>query len=124
MTETRVLIVDDEADMRDLVRATIEIANSGLSVSGVAEDGDEAVAQWREQRPEVVLLDQRMPRMSGLEAAQRILAECPDQKIILFTAYLDDITEAAAQRFGITACMSKRDIRRLPQALWDHAESA
>jgi CheY-like chemotaxis protein len=92
MTETRVLVVDDEADMRDLLRTTIEIANNGLSVSGVAEDGDTAVAQWRQQRPEVVLLDQSMPKMSGLEAAQRILTECPDQKIILFTAYLDDMT--------------------------------
>jgi two-component system, chemotaxis family, chemotaxis protein CheY len=124
MTETRVLVVDDDEDMRDLLRATIEVANGGLSVSGVAEDGDDALAQWREQRPEVVLLDQRMPRMSGLEVAQRILAECPDQKIILFTAYLDDTTEAAAERFGITACMSKRDIRRLPQVLRDQAESA
>ena len=124
MAETRVLVVDDDADMRDLLRNAIEFANSGLSVSGVAEDGDDALTQWREQRPEVVLLDQQMPRMSGLEAAQRILAECPDQKIILFTAYLDDITEAAAQRFGITACMSKGDVARLPQALRDQAESA
>ena len=124
MAETRVLVVDDEQDIRALVLAVIEVANDGLSVCGVAEDGETALTQWQEQRPDLVGLDQQMPKMSGLEAAQRILAERPSQVIILFTAYLDDTTEAAAQRLGITACMSKGDIARLPQVLRDQAESA
>jgi DNA-binding NarL/FixJ family response regulator len=62
-----------------------------------------------------------MPGASGLEVAERILAEHPDQAIILFSAYLDpDILDRAAQ-LGIRACMSKREISRVPEALWKYA---
>ena len=58
---------------------------------------------------------------TGLEVAEQILAEHPEQAIILFSAYLDpDITERAAQ-LGISACMSKREISRVPEALWKYA---
>ena len=92
----RTLIVDDEEDMRLLLRATIEAANQGLSVAGEAGGGEEGLAQWREHRPDIVLLDQRMPDLTGLEVAERILAEAPDQTIVLFSAYLDDTTRATA----------------------------
>jgi DNA-binding NarL/FixJ family response regulator len=118
MAGTRILIVDDEEDMRALVRATIEIANEGLKVSGEAADGETAIAQWRADRPEVVVLDQRMPGATGLETAQQILAEYPDQAIVLFTAFLDDAIRRAAGRLGISV-LAKQDIQRLPQALWD-----
>jgi YesN/AraC family two-component response regulator len=121
---TGVLIVDDEEDMRALLRSTIEIANEGLHVTGEAADGDEAIVQWREKRPEVVVLDQRMPGATGLEVAERILAEHPEQAIILFSAYLDpDITVKAAE-LGIRACMSKREISQVPEALWKYAPEA
>ncbi|MBV8387678.1 MAG: response regulator, partial [Acidimicrobiia bacterium] len=86
---TGVLIVDDEEDMRALLRSTIEIANQGLHVAGEAADGEDAVKQWRETRPEIVVLDQRMPGATGLEVAEQILAEHPEQAIILLSAYLD-----------------------------------
>ena len=119
--ETGVLIVDDEEDMRALLRSTIEIANDGLKVAGEAVDGEDAVTQWREKRPQIIVLDQRMPGATGLEVAERILAEHPEQTIILFSAYLDpDILDRAA-RLGIRACMSKREISRVPEALWKYA---
>jgi YesN/AraC family two-component response regulator len=119
--ETGVLIVDDEEDMRALLRSTIEIANEGLRVAGEAVDGEDAVAQWREKRPQIIVLDQRMPGATGLEVAERILAEHPEQTIILFSAYLDpDILDKAAE-LGIRACMSKREISRVPEALWKYA---
>lgn len=117
-TPTRTLIVDDEEDMRFLVRAVIEAANHGLTVSGEAEDGEQAIERWRAERPEVVVLDQRMPGMSGLEAAERILAEHPEQRIILFSAYLDDETAAEARRLGVELCLTKSEYGRLPEALW------
>lgn len=89
MSKLRVLIVDDEDDMRALLREMIQIANEGLSVAGEAVDGDEALRRWREDRPDVVLLDQRMPGLSGLETAERMLQESPNQAVVLFTAYLD-----------------------------------
>jgi DNA-binding NarL/FixJ family response regulator len=118
MAGTRILIVDDEEDMRALVRATIEIANKGLEVSGEAADGEAAIAQWRADRPEVIVLDQRMPGATGLETAQQILAEHPEQAIVLFTAFLDDAIRRSARRLGISV-LAKQDIQRLPQALWD-----
>ena len=118
MSEVRVLIVDDEDDMRALVRATIEIANQGLAVAGEADDGDTAVRAWREERPEVVVMDQRMPGKSGLETAKRILAERPEQAIVLFSSYLDGEVTAEAARVGIRTCLSKNDIKQLPEVLW------
>jgi len=119
--DTGVLIVDDEEDMRALLRSTIEIANEGLRVAGEAIDGEDAVAQWRKTRPQIVVLDQRMPGATGLEVAQRILAEHPEQTIILFSAYLDQEILDAAAELGIRACMSKREISRVPEALWKYA---
>jgi len=115
---TRILIVDDEEDMRALVRATIEIANRGLQVTGEAADGEAAIARWRAERPEVIVLDQRMPGATGLETAQQILAEHPEQTIVLFTAFLDDAIRRSARRLGISV-LAKQDIQRLPQTLWD-----
>ena len=121
---TRALIVDDEEDMRFLVRTVIEAANHGLQVAGEASDGTQAIERWRSERPEVVVLDQRMPGMTGIETAQAILAESPEQRIILFSAYLDPETTAEANRVGINLCLPKSDYTRLPEALWQLAPPA
>src|SRR2546423_1430417 len=89
VSDIRVLVVDDEEDMRALMAATIATANEGLAVAGQASGGEEAIARWREERPEIVVMDQRMPGVTGVQAAERILAEEPDQAIVLFTAYVD-----------------------------------
>jgi CheY-like chemotaxis protein len=121
---TRALIVDDEEDMRFLVRAVIEAANHGLAVAGEAANGTEAIERWREDRPEVVVLDHRMPGMTGLEVATAILAEHPGQPIILFSAYLDEEMQAEATKLGIEMCMAKSDYGRIPEALWQLAPPA
>ena len=113
MSKLRVLIVDDEDDMRTLLREMITIANDGLSVAGEAVDGDEALRRWREDRPDVVLLDQRMPGLSGLETAERMLSESPNQAVVLFTAYLDPDIKQAAENVGIRACVSKDEARKV-----------
>jgi YesN/AraC family two-component response regulator len=118
------LIVDDESDVRALVRLTVEMANNGLEVTGEAADGAEALERWRAERPVVVILDHRMPGMSGLEVAELMLAENPDQKIILFSAFLDAETAAEAQRVGVVRCLEKTAIAQLPGTLWSLAESA
>jgi two-component system, chemotaxis family, chemotaxis protein CheY len=112
------LIVDDEEDVRSLVRMVVEAANEGLVVSGEAANGDEALEHWREQRPVAVVLDQRMPGMSGLEVASHILAENPDQPIILFSAFLDQSTREEARRLGVRVCLDKTQVARLPEELW------
>src|SRR5436305_11191950 len=82
----RALIVDDDDDMRFLLRVLIEAANEGLAVAGEARTAAEAFEQWRMQEPDVIVLDNRMPDRNGLDVAAEMLAERPDQSIILFSA--------------------------------------
>ena len=106
--------------MRALLRATLELADLPdlrMCIAGEAVDGEDGIAKWRQARPDVVVLDQRMPNASGLEAARRILAEDPDQAIVLLTAYPDKHVEGAAGRIGIRGWMSKDDMRLLPALL-------
>jgi len=114
----RTLIVDDEEDMRLLMRSTIEAANEGLTVAGEARNGIEAVEQWRAVQPDIIVLDNRMPGLTGLEAAEQILAEDPDQTIILFSAFLNEDVRQAAAALGVRACLSKDAIFDLPDVLW------
>ena len=120
-TATGTLIVDDEEDIRLLVRAVIRQANEGLSVVGEAATGEEAVERCREDDPDVVLLDYRLPDITGLEVAERILAERPTQNIILFSAFLDTDTVRRAAEVGVRACISKADVAGLPEALWKYS---
>jgi DNA-binding NarL/FixJ family response regulator len=118
----RVLIVDDEEDMRALMRGLITVANGGLSVAAEATNGEEALTRWREERPEVVLLDQRMPGLSGLDTAERMLSEDPTQAIVLFTAFIDEAIRNAAERLGIRACVPKDHAKQVVQHLRDCAD--
>jgi CheY-like chemotaxis protein len=112
------LIVDDDSDMRFLLRMTIEIANHGWSVAGEVADGPAAIAAVNAARPEVIVLDNRMPGISGLETARRILSDHPEQSIILFSAYLDAATIAEAEAIGVLVCLDKTDVDQLPETLW------
>ncbi|HVT78782.1 MAG TPA: response regulator transcription factor [Acidimicrobiales bacterium] len=111
-----VLVADDQADMRLLVGAVLEHAHGELAVVGEATTGAEALDQWREIHPEVVLLDQQLPDQTGLEVAEAILHEQPDQRIFLFTADLDSVIRDEAERLGVVA-VSKADIFKLPETL-------
>lgn len=110
-----VLIVDDEPDIRFLVRCLVEEAD--WRVVGEASSGEEAVARCRELRPDVVVLDQRMPGLTGLETALRILAEDRDQPIVLFTMVMDDALTQRARAIGVRECLSKSDLGLLMPAL-------
>ncbi len=81
-----VLIVDDHALIRSSVRAFLN-RHSTIRVCGEAKDGEEALEKIAELRPDVVLLDIEMPRMNGIQAAQRIHQLQPSTKIVFFTAH-------------------------------------
>jgi DNA-binding NarL/FixJ family response regulator len=124
VTPCRTLIVDDDDDIRFLVRAAFELANHGLSVAGDAEDSEQAMQRFRETDPNVVVLDFRMPGRNGLEVAADMLAEKPDQCVLLFSSYLTDETIAEAYRIGIRECVSKDQIGHLAEIVRKYCPAA
>jgi DNA-binding NarL/FixJ family response regulator len=107
-----VLLVDDQALFREGVRVIID-AQDGMRVIGAAGDGVEALRLVEELRPDVVLMDLRMPQMDGVEASRRIFAPervarrtKPVRVIVLTTFNLDD-RAATAIRYGASGFLLK-----------------
>ncbi|MEU9441861.1 response regulator transcription factor [Streptomyces sp. NPDC048304] len=93
----RVLVVDDQFLIRAGLVGLLEAA-PGFEVAGEAADGAEAVRLAAETRPDVILMDIRMPGINGIEATERILAEadgCPPQVLVLTTFDLDEYVYGA-----------------------------
>jgi two-component system response regulator AlgR len=95
----KILVVDDEQLARRRMVALIEELGSPYRLVGEAANGEEALQQFRDQDPDLVLMDIRMPGMDGLEAAQR-LAECDRPPAVIFTTAYD---EHALQAFETSA---------------------
>lgn len=82
----KVLLADDHLVVRE---ATAEVVNhqADMRVVGQAGDGEEAVSLARALRPDVVVMDIAMPRLDGLEATRRIVADCPNCQVLVLTAH-------------------------------------
>ena len=121
MGYVRTLIVDDHADVRFLIRALV--AESGLPVQIVGEaDGvDAALEQLGPLAPDAVVLDARMPRVDGFEAAVLLLERRPGLPIVLCSAWIDDDVRRRAAAAGIRAVLSKDQFEALPRTLVDVA---
>ena len=103
-----VLIVDDEALVRGGFRAMLE-AQADIEVAGEAADGEEAVELARELRPDVILMDIRMPRLDGLEATRRLLARAGDERprVLVLTTFDRDLYVYEALKAGASGFLLK-----------------
>jgi DNA-binding NarL/FixJ family response regulator len=101
----RVLLVDDERAIREALGDLLNEA--GFDVVGMASDGAEAVELAAKLRPAVVLMDLRMPRMDGIEAARHIKVADPATQIVILSAYEDDSLQDGAQDVGVARYLVK-----------------
>ncbi|MFJ5111233.1 response regulator [Streptomyces sp. NPDC088551] len=101
----RVLIADDQALVRTGFRLILTMR--GVDVVGEAADGAEAVEAARRLRPDVVLMDIRMPNMDGLEAARRVLEQNPDCRVLMLTTFDLDRYVYAALALGASGFLLK-----------------
>lgn len=102
----RVLIADDHSLVRHGLAAIINMEED-TAVVGEAGDGEEAIVLWRELRPDVVLMDLRMPKVEGVEAIKRIRGEDPHAGIIVLTTFDHDEDIYAGLRAGAKAYLLK-----------------
>ena len=100
----RVLIADDELILGYTMRGQLE--QRGVDVVGIATNGVDAFARCRELRPDVVLMDVRMPETDGIEATRLIMQQCPTC-VVIVTAFADQETRARADAVGAMGFLSK-----------------
>ncbi|MDH6109286.1 DNA-binding NarL/FixJ family response regulator [Kitasatospora sp. MAP12-15] len=112
------VIADDDEVTRSGLR-TLLAAQPGIAVVGEAADGVEAVERARRLRPDVVLMDVRMPRRNGIEATRQLLAESPEPpKVVVITTFENDDYVTAALSAGASGFVLKRlPVRQIAQAV-------
>jgi DNA-binding NarL/FixJ family response regulator len=101
-----VLVADDHAFFRDGLRMLLEEVPD-MELTGEATDGDEAAAMAVEIQPDVILMDIKMPGLSGIEATRRILSASPHIGIVVVTMYEDDDFVFSAMRAGARGYLLK-----------------
>jgi DNA-binding NarL/FixJ family response regulator len=112
----RVLIVDDEPDLRILLRLQLGFEDD-FEVVGEAADGIDALERTAELRPDVVVMDLLMPRMTGFEATARLRAEQPEVGIVAYSAVAGDFARDEMERLGVELVLKSGDIEPVADAL-------
>lgn len=108
MQSIKVLIVDDQHLFAESLKFVLQNDSDGrIDVTGIAENGKEAVALAQELGPDVILMDIRMPVMDGVEATGIIHQCCPDIKILILTTFDDDELAVDALDHGATGYVLK-----------------
>ena len=104
----RVVVVDDDPLITMALKTILE-ADPEVEVCAEGSSGLEGVKLYRQERPDVLLMDIRMKEMNGLEASARILREFPEARILLLTTFLDDEYIIRAIRTGARGYLLKQD---------------
>jgi DNA-binding NarL/FixJ family response regulator len=107
----RILCVDDHQLLREGIAAVVE-GQPDMRLVGEATNGQEAIDSFRRYRPDVTLMDLRMPDMNGIEAITAIRAEFPTARIIVLTTYAGDALAVEALRAGASGYLLKNLLRK------------
>jgi DNA-binding NarL/FixJ family response regulator len=102
----RLLLVDDQRLMREGLRTLLELEHD-FEIAGEAGDGRAALEIYAEEKPDVVLMDIRMPVMDGVEATRRLRVEWPEAKVIILTTFDDDANVFEGLRAGAQGYLLK-----------------
>ncbi len=102
----RVLIADDQPVVRDGLAMLLDLIDD-VEIVATAADGIEAVDRARTERPDIVLMDLRMPRLEGAEATRQILASLPGTRVLVLTTYADDEFLFPALQAGARGYLTK-----------------
>ena len=95
----RIIIADDHELVREAMRSLLD-SEPDLRIIDEAKDGQESIELTRLQRPDLVIMDVRMPKVNGLEATQTIKEELPTTKVLIWSAYEDPVLVSDAVRAG------------------------
>jgi DNA-binding NarL/FixJ family response regulator len=102
---TRVLVVDDTEHVRAMLVDILQLY--GFDVVGQAADGEEAVTQAAATRPDIIVMDYKMPGKDGVETTREIRESIPQQHVILYSAYINRELQDEAIAAGVSACVPK-----------------
>jgi DNA-binding NarL/FixJ family response regulator len=105
-TPVRVLVVDDQVLYAEAISVLLKMQD-GIEVVGIAADGQEAIAQATDLRPDLVLMDIEMPRMDGISATRWIRQRLPETKVVVMTALTGEEYATRALKAGAEACVTK-----------------
>jgi DNA-binding NarL/FixJ family response regulator len=103
-----ILIADDSEMVRAKIRQALE-RETEFEICGEAADGVEAVAKAKELTPDLILLDVKMPRLTGLEVAGILRQALPRIRIMMVTMYAEELNKKLASVFGVDAVFSKSE---------------
>jgi DNA-binding NarL/FixJ family response regulator len=107
----RILTVDDHQLLREGIAAVLD-SQEDMTLVGQASNGREAIESFRNLRPDVTLMDLRMPDMNGIEAIAAIRSEFPNARIIVLTTYAGDVQASSALKAGASGYLLKNLVRK------------
>jgi DNA-binding NarL/FixJ family response regulator len=120
VSHLRILIADDHPVFRDGIRALLD-ADPATEIIAEATTGDEALVLAEQHRPDVILMDLKMPGMNGIEATRRITARSPSIRVLVVTMFEDDASVFTAMRAGARGYVlkdaTKEELLRAIQAV-------
>lgn len=112
----RVAVVDDDTFVALSLKTILE-SDEEITVVGLGSSGEEAVLLYEKEKPDVLLMDIRMEKMSGLKAGERILLSDSQAKILLLTTFSDDEYIIKALRMGVKGYILKQDYEGIIPAI-------